>query len=107
MNGAEPGSAAAASAACGGTSSGPYAALSGRPETVSKSMRVVSSSLPNERSGGKVHSSGRVVKPTAESRTMSAVTPKAEATPRREAILQTAAELFAEGSYHGVGMRAI
>lgn len=38
---------------------------------------------------------------------MTTVTPKAEATPRREAILQTAAELFAEGSYHGVGMRAI
>ena len=38
---------------------------------------------------------------------MSAVATKSEATPRREAILQTAAELFAEGSYHGVGMRAI
>src|ERR1700759_460500 len=38
---------------------------------------------------------------------MSRVPSKAEATSRREAILQTATELFAEGSYHGGGMRAI
>src|SRR3954447_8038027 len=70
-------------------------------------MRVVSSFLPNERSAGKLHSTGDVVKATAASRTMTPVPAKDDGTPRREAILQTAAELFAEGSYHGVGMRAI